>query len=64
MLKDVPSRVDREYEHIGISRLRPNSATTEDLLCKFKELSSTTMLIDEKLRLNVIAERMGWMFLD
>jgi hypothetical protein len=57
---NVLPRVDREHEHVRVAWLWPDPAALEHLLSKLQELSTSPVLIHEKLRLNVVAEGTRW----
>ena len=63
MGRDVLSRIDREHKHVRIAWLWPDPAAFERLLCHFEELTSSPVLINKELRLNVVAKSGGWVFL-
>ena len=64
MHSEISPRVDREDQHIRITWLWPDPAALENLLCHLKELSTSPVLIDEKLRLDIEAKGVVWMPLD
>ena len=59
MVEDRRPRTDREHEYVGVAWLWPDPSAPEDLLSHLKELTSSPVLIDEKLRLDVVAKRVG-----
>jgi hypothetical protein len=56
--------LDPEHEHVWIAWLWPDPTALQDLLSQLEKFASNAMLIDEELRLNVVAESSSCVLLD
>jgi hypothetical protein len=64
VLRDRRPRYDGVHQDIRVARLRADPADLEVLHGHFEELASDAMLVDEKLRLEAVAESLRGMTLD